>query len=104
MGVTRGVAVSAGDYLGIWMGTTFKVDFTYTSDAGDPVEYSPNGYYLAMPTAGATLSTPGTNQLRDYSINVRFSPVPIPPAALLFGTAVLGLALVARRRKTQLVA
>lgn len=91
------LAVSAGDYLGIWMGDS-KVDFDFTSTG---LSYSDNGAYLTIPTVGAILNTPGATS-RDYSINVRFTEdndVPEPGTLALLGISLIGLA--ATRRAKQ---
>ena len=43
------LSVSAGDYLGIWMGDTSKVDFSLS---GTNTPYSPNSFYASIPTVG----------------------------------------------------
>lgn len=88
-------AVSAGDYLGIWMGTTSKVDYALTTSTGTP--YSNNSMYAAMPAPGTTLATGSTSGAtnRIYSINVNFTEanrVPEPGTLVLIGLALFGLA------------
>ena len=96
------LSVSAGDYLGIWMGSG-KVDFDFSSTG---VTYSGSGVYAAMPTVGSVLVTNGPNAIaRDYSINVRFTEasaqgtVPEPGTLSLLGLSLLGLVAVSRRAR-----
>lgn len=91
------LSVAAGDYLGIWMGTTSKVDF---DNSRVIVDYSNNNTYASMPTDGTVLKLVGLTP-RDYSINVELADngaaVPEPTSLALFGLGLVAAG-IARRR------
>lgn len=93
--------VQANDILGLWIGTG-KVD--YGSIPGTSAAWCSNDGCLTDPStdleAGDTvlLNGPTSPGERLYSANVNVNYVPLPAAAWLFGSALLGLVAVARRR------
>lgn len=95
------LSVSAGDYLGIWMGDTSKVDYDLVQGSTTP--YSPNAFYATIPSVGTSLNTGSPNGVtsRHYSINVRFTEnaatVSAPGTLALVGLSLLGLAALRRR-------
>lgn len=94
---TGTASVMAGDILGLYIGTA-KVDFDFT--AGGIANWCGGSNCIADPVsgiiAGETLELTGGPQNRVYSANV--NAVPLPAAAWLFGSAILGL-VAAKRRK-----
>lgn len=90
--------VQAGDILGLYIGSA-KVDFDLP-DSSDSVNWcSGTGCASGGVDAGATVSLTGGPQNRTYSANVTLSEVPLPAAAWLFGSALVGFMGVSRRKR-----
>ena len=90
-------SVMAGDILGLYIGSA-KVDFDYI--AGGTAKWcGSSGCITDVNTqlaAGQEITFSGGPQDRVYSVNA--SAVPLPAAAWLFGSALIGLVAVARRK------
>ena len=92
------IQVLAGDIMGWWFGDNEGA--IVFSGSSDPVQwksevFNPNGVHINV---GDTVTFEFSGG-REYSISADYTVVPLPAAVWLFGSGLLGLIGVARRKK-----
>jgi hypothetical protein len=86
-----------GETLNIGSTNHFMVGLGITDGSGATTWYADDG---ATPGAGNTVSLSfNTAKTGTFVVDVQIAPVPVPAAAWLFGTGLIGLVGVARRRR-----
>ena len=78
---------------------TFDVNMTVAAFPGGPLDTSNGGSAFFADVINNVPGNPNQGNTGIIDFSLQTSAVPLPPAALLFGTALAGLGILGRRRR-----
>jgi hypothetical protein len=90
---TSGGSITLSNNTNFVLGISWNGGAKYWGDTGSSLQSSPDAYLIVFDGIA-----PGPKRISGSTLAVDLAPIPVPPAVWLFGSGLLGLVGVARRR------